>query len=337
MSSNSSYRRINYKLRPAKTVERKMIVDIVRRASSFFKIESYQYIGFGSIYFADFVYFHRALGIDKMISIEKSTSDKERFNFNKPYSCIDIHFKKSTEVLAQLKLDQPSILWLDYDGKIESDTLHDIQTFCSKATPGSFLIMTLNVKSEDFKDEEERTVAKNNIEEFRYGKLVDAIGKGKIPVGITGSHLNKKKLPGVIRSILLNEIEEALSIRNGVVSDQNKIIEFKQVMNFTYEDGVKMLTIGGVLVAKSQEQLFNSASFGDLPFTSESDKSYDIDVPNLTIKEISYLDSILHSITNFSTGDVAYDSKRSNSIPEADVNKYIKLYRYYPTFLEAFL
>jgi hypothetical protein len=58
-----SYEKINYSLRPAKSIERKMLCDAFRRLSAFGKVENYQYIGFGSTYFSDFSLFHKALGI----------------------------------------------------------------------------------------------------------------------------------------------------------------------------------------------------------------------------------------------------------------------------------
>jgi len=53
-----SYRLINYNLRPAKSVERKMLAEGMSRLSIFGKIEDYNYVGFGSTFFSDFLLLH---------------------------------------------------------------------------------------------------------------------------------------------------------------------------------------------------------------------------------------------------------------------------------------
>lgn len=63
---------VGYSLRPAKHVERRILCDAFRRRSKFASVESYQYVGFGSVWFSDFSLFHRQLGIGKMISIERN-------------------------------------------------------------------------------------------------------------------------------------------------------------------------------------------------------------------------------------------------------------------------
>lgn len=105
----ASYRRINYALRPAKAVERKMLCETFRRLHPFARIERYRYIGFGSIYFSDFHLFHRALGISDMLSIEKDEHAKECFEFNQPYKCVRMDFRPSSEVLPELEWTVPTI------------------------------------------------------------------------------------------------------------------------------------------------------------------------------------------------------------------------------------
>ena len=57
-----SYQKVHYELRPAKQVERRMLVDaLLGLAVAGFPIQDYQYTGMGSIYFIDFILFHRFL------------------------------------------------------------------------------------------------------------------------------------------------------------------------------------------------------------------------------------------------------------------------------------
>ena len=86
---NKSYEKINYFLRPKKQIERKLIIETFQKISNVVEISKYHYFGFGSIYFADFILFHKLLNIQKMTSIDDKEDDKDRFLFNKPYGFID--------------------------------------------------------------------------------------------------------------------------------------------------------------------------------------------------------------------------------------------------------
>src|SRR5690606_4978275 len=89
-----SFRRIDYSIRPAKYAERRMLCDIFRKLAAFEPVEHYRYVGFGSVWFADFMLFHRALGIRHMLSIEQAVGSRERFEANKPFN-LHIDFRTS--------------------------------------------------------------------------------------------------------------------------------------------------------------------------------------------------------------------------------------------------
>src|SRR5688572_12025690 len=87
-----SFKRVHYELRPAKQVERRMIIDALRLMSlSGFPIDDYQYTGMGSIFFVDFILFHKFLGISDMVNAEHSAIPN-RVTFNQPYDFIRTKF-----------------------------------------------------------------------------------------------------------------------------------------------------------------------------------------------------------------------------------------------------
>ena len=88
----ASFEEIDFRLRPAKQIERKMICDALHRLTEFAWLDSYRYVGFGGIYFSEFVLFHKQLGIEDMISIERETDKRPRFGFNAPYKCITMKY-----------------------------------------------------------------------------------------------------------------------------------------------------------------------------------------------------------------------------------------------------
>jgi hypothetical protein len=180
----ASYRRINYALRPAKAVERKMLCEMFLRLHPFARVEQYRYIGFGSIYFSDFHLFHRSLGISDMLSIERDVDAKECFEFNRPYQCVRLDFRPSSEVLPELNWMSPAIVWLDYDGKLDESVLSDVITFFNRAHSGSLLLVSINVQAEREPDEQGRkdweaeTGTAFDIDDYRirkFGSLSETI------------------------------------------------------------------------------------------------------------------------------------------------------------------
>ena len=145
----SSFEKINYNLRPNKSIERKMMCEALSRLSFIEHLNKYRYIGLGSPYFADFILVHKNLGITDLISIEKEESKKNRFEFNIPYSGIKMHYGLSTTIIPNLELDKKkNIIWLDYDDKISDFMFSDIDSFFLNSKTGSFFIMSVNVEQD---------------------------------------------------------------------------------------------------------------------------------------------------------------------------------------------
>jgi len=307
-----SYEKINYRIRPAKNVQRKMLVECVRRLTEFGGLETYQYVGFGSTYFSDFSLFHKALGINRMISIEKDIKNQGRFRFNRPFSCIKLAFGESNAVLPTLSWRSKAVLWLDYDSKLNSSVLTDIGHFCTYAVSGSIVIVTVEAKPDEEPEE-------------RVKRLRKAVGKLKVPTDITFTGLADWGTAAACRRIINNEIMERLSYRNGGVEESKQLL-YKQLFNFRYSDGTKMVTVGGIIYEKGKEGIFQRCAFGkNLPFVCGGEEAFLIEAPNLTFKELHYLDSKLP--TRVPPG--------GHSIPEEDVGRYARIYRYFPRFAEA--
>jgi hypothetical protein len=308
-----SSERINYNLRPAKHVERKMMCEAFRRLSAFGSVDSYRYVGFGSFYFRDFALIHRALGISNMLSIEREEENRERFQFNVPYRCIEIAFGESSEILPTLKWDVRTILWLDYDYGLDTSILGDLTHFCANACAGSVLVVSMNAHSQQ--DEETPT-----------NKLKEKVGETNVPPDVTDANLRGWAKARTYRRIVLNSIAEALNIRNGTRAP-GSTFDFKQLFNFHYSDNAKMLTVGGLLYEEGHAHIVASCDFASLPFIRTDEEEYKIEIPRLTYKEIRSLDEQLPSqqLVNL----------RRNGIPVADLENYSRLYRYFPTFVEA--
>src|SRR5713226_5987155 len=94
--------RLNYSLRPNKNVERKLMAGVLRALMPEIPIGESRYIGMGSLWFVDFVLFHRVLGITDMVSVERDLVDRARFN--QPYDCVVVREGDIGAVLTQLAI-----------------------------------------------------------------------------------------------------------------------------------------------------------------------------------------------------------------------------------------
>ena len=88
-----------------------------------------------------------------------------------------------------------------------------------------------------------------------------------------------------------------------------------------------MLTTGGVFYEEGQEAILLGCGLKDLFFFRPGTDSYEINVPNLTPREIRYLDFQLPLI------DVK--SLEAEGIEPAQLVNYAELYRYYPLYVQT--
>jgi hypothetical protein len=300
---------IDYNLRPAKHIERVMLSQAMRRLGPFGAVESYRYIGFGALYYRDFRLFHRDLGITDMVSLEKDTTNKGRYEFNAPFSCVSTLFGLSIELLPTLAWDARTILWLDYTGKLERDMLADVGFFTSNCVPGSVLIVTVNVQADRLTDGPLR-------------RLTERVAEENVPTDLIDQELTGRGLSAASRRILNNKVQETLAARNGPRAVGARM-RFRQLFNFEYADESRMLTFGGVFFEEGQTAIAASCNFDLLPFIRNGADPYRIEVPKLTFKEIHYLQSQLPGNGR---------PIERNGVPAEEVDRFRQVYRYFPVF-----
>ncbi|MFC1926548.1 O-methyltransferase [Chloroflexota bacterium] len=313
MSNSKSYELVNYSIRLAKSIERKMIVEVCSRLRSFNSLEAYRYIGFGSPYFSDFSLIHRKLGICEMLCIEREAEDLPRFEFNKPFHCISIAPDTSSKILPSLEWsERPTIIWLDYDDSLNENILSDIDVVFSRVVSGSFFIVSVRASASDFGDTPEK----------RRSKLKQVIGD-KVPIDAELNSFSEREFPKLLWRIIDSEISQLITERNAGLGN-NIRFEYSQALHFIYRDSVRIITVGGLVFQAGQRTQRDQCDFASLPFIKTGDEPYQIVVPKLTLKEIRALDEQLP------------DSTPSLSrVPDTDIDAYAKNYRYFPKFVET--
>lgn len=341
----SSSNKINYSVRVNKSIERKIIAEGISNVIS--KLElTYQYIGFGSLWFTDFIYFHKALKIDDMTSIERDPIIFERANYNKPFSCIKLIRGDSSDVLQAALLDnsKPAVIWLDYDDNVFhcSSYLADVDSIVNHCGHGSIVIVTMNVVNNtvrDLKRKSESTSEPNEWVNRVREMLRNTFGMVDIEVKANSQFTSQEKFIKLIDPFFLE------TIKNSLYGSGGKKAAFK-IFDFSYADNAEMVTKGFLILDVDKKQDWEKIQ----PLKSKyfiNDETFRIDAPILTTREKYSIDKTLPSsnIEEFiiSAGTHADDATSLNAeklgfpVNIQTLRSYSELYKYYPTFTEILL
>ncbi|MGD9641394.1 MAG: O-methyltransferase [Elusimicrobiales bacterium] len=314
-----SFSKFDYRVRPNKSTERKMLVDAFRRLSGFAPVEKYRYIGLGSTTFADFILFHKALNISDMISIEHRTEYEPRFEFNRPFECIDIKYGDSNKILPELKWDKKTITWLDYDGALTDAVLQDVAFLSAKCVSGSLMVITVNASGYHQHPGQKYTKAEQGFKD----KLGKQLAR-EVPSWATGINLQGDEMAKTYKRIIYDEVAARLRDRNGMAAPE-EVIEFEPLINLVYRDGARMLTVGGIFFKHSEKDSFSKCQFAALDFIGK--ELYEIQVPVITPRERHYLNQHLPK--------GALDKiTEAIGLTKEEIYNYARSYRYSPSYAE---
>ena len=225
---------INYQIRPSKSIERKMMCELVKQIQIIQGTSELRYIGMGAKYFTDFLLFHNEFGVTDMISIEAERERAMRYEFNKPLKSIQMIYGTTNEVLPQIDQfnEKMNLVWLDYDGAFSEGMLVDIETLCRRLYVGSMFFISCNYSFAGMTSEKREAFEKS------VGDYFDP--------DIEKSKYTNNGIPLIIQELTNNLILKILEKRNRF--DDNSNIQYIQLLFLKYKDGAPMLTLGGILV-----------------------------------------------------------------------------------------
>lgn len=272
-----TFRRLDYRLRPAKHAERTMLIDIFRRLR-FAPIESYSYVGFGSVAFVDFRMVHRYLGITDLTSIEDVDDEQEKLRFqrNKPIRHLALRFGHSRVVLPAMNHKRRSIVWLDYDDALSRSMANDIATVARDAVSGTFIAATFTLAFPL-----DPAGASAQLGRLK-GEFSEFLGDDASALQFQNEDRHGEFGRNALGALLERELANADA---GVQDPLERRCAF-QVCYFRYSDGQPMATVGWVVVSERDLALFTACEMDALPFVRSDKEPFRIRVPKVTPLEL---------------------------------------------------
>lgn len=313
-----SDQKINYQIRPSKSIERKMLCEIIKDIQIILGNREFRYIGMGAKYFSDFLLIHNEFNIKEMISIEAEEQYTDRYEFNKPLKNIEMKYGMSNQILPQLEgFDQKlNVVWLDYDDAFSQEMLADVETLSRKIGIGSMFYISCNASVGGSEKGAKQAAFQEHVGDF-YLEDTDK------------NLFTNKKIPLVIKKHFDHIITKGIYTRNKLEDTE---LEYKQLVFLIYSDGAPMVTIGGIIVDHNlKEKLKQYKLFDKYPFIVNDDEYFKIEIPKLTYKEIQL---ILKNIP-LTLDEYNEISSELYHISFTEIDQFQKIYRYYPYYVEG--
>lgn len=310
-----SFDKVNYSIRPNKSIERELVFSGLKTLIERCEIEDPVFIGFGSLWFTDFLMAHRRLGIDTMISLEKSDIGFLRAKFNAPYKTVEVLQEISTDALPALFTrpdinGRPWVVWFDYDYEMSSEVLEDFDLLVEGAPENSVIIFTYDAQATKYGAPKVRKVLLQKL----FGTL------------FSDKNISRERLNNSLPE-LINELSaEYLRSYFKRIRRQG---EFVPAFSMVYHDTATMATIGGMLAGPGRRALAQQI-VGKKSWPGK--QSQRISAPHLTTKEALALQSVMPRSRNLSEGSVR---KLGFALHGESIKSYNEYYREYPIFAKV--
>ena len=310
----ASFNVVNYSLRPSKSIQRQLVFEGVRRLQSQLDLERMIYVGFGSVWFTDFVMVHKLLGVRDMVSIEGNDVGYRRAVFNAPFATVSVKHGLSSAVLPEMFVDpslrdRPWLIWLDYDYELNEAVREDLRSVIENAPANSILVCTVNGLDRKYGQALDRT-----------DRLRQILGN-VVPDDLTKDACKADLMQETLANLTLDYMTSA-------AADMARPGGFVSAVRIIYQDGAPMVTVGGILPAKGAARLA-----GDVVGQEEwpCKPIAPIRAPHLTMRETAVLQAQLPSeerLTRPLVQELGFD------LEEHELEAFETYYRQYPAFAQ---
>lgn len=284
------------------------------------------FLGFGSVWFADFHMAMLEFGAIRMISIESDSILSKRAHFNKPFRNVEVIEGLSHDILPGLMADpdeimnRPGVIWLDYDSEIDDTKLDELTEIARNAADGTMLLTTFNVAPGRYGN---KPVERLGILESIFG---DSFPIERFPVaqksGAREGFRDEVKLANAIATAVLDSLAAA-------VASVGRAGGFVPLVKILYRDSSLMCTVGGFLPdVASRTEVDSTTKGGSMP---EADVGV-LEAPPLTHKEMVAIRSLLPSDRPLDRSVLAV---LGFDLSESQLDSFCANYLYYPNFIQT--
>ncbi len=310
----ASFEVVNYSLRPGKTIQRQIIFDGVRALQQHLELKHLIYVGFGSIWFTDFVLAHKLLGVDDMFSIESDDIGYCRAKFNSPYATVRVYHGLSSAVLSTLYNDdlvrrRPWMVWLDYDYEFDETVRDDVRSLIENVPANSIVLITFNGKDAKYGDASDRPRRIRHV----FGDVA--------PDDLLKDQCREGRMQETLANL-------ALDFMKSMAAELRRPGGFVPAFRIIYKDTTPMVTVGGILPTKGAVKIAmdavsapNWCCFPEKPVVA----------PHLTLREAVTLQSQLPRTEKLSRDIV---KSLGFDLEEEQIEAFQRYYRMYPAFAQ---
>ena len=304
-----------YHLRPNKSVDRLLLVEVIRKLETREDLDKYTYYGFGGPYLEEFRLLYELCPNIKMVSIEEDEQIYKRQRFHLPCANLKLINEQFSFFLAEYESkDEKSVFWLDYT-ELKYGAFDDFMTLLTKVTADSVIKITLRAKPNDFHDK---------AEEFRsmFGQV--------LPNSSIEPPRKNPEFASLLQEMLQVAAEKALPTSSDLT--------FLPLSSFYYSDGTDMFTLTGMVCLRKDitdiKKLYHDWSYANLNWGNPQK----IDLPMLSTKERLHLQKHLPreridgSTLLKELGHLVAEN-RSETIKKLE--QYARFHRHYPYFVKA--
>ncbi len=320
-----------YALRPNKSIDRTIFMELLSCVNQYTPISGYKYIGFGAESFEEYRPLHKNFRISDMISLELDENMVKRQFFNRPYDFIKIHHSRSGDYIDQLKRDEEQnniIIWLDYTS---TESKIQIEEFCRlvlKLRPKDIVRITMNAHPGTLGRINFRM---DDIYKTRRIKLKERLGELSPP-----DILDRDVKDDGFVKLLIRVLKKTLYQTMLTAAYPNK---FVLLSSNTYADGQQMLTITGMIAEDAAEiqKILESCSKWEYSCNNNWDKLEKIEVPKLTLREKIELNQLLASYDDQTIANRLGYSLSGGDDAEQAIKNYRRYYRQYPSYQQIII
>lgn len=301
----------SYLTRPAKWVERLIFLEALSRLAAMIDFADHRYVGFGALEFIDFRLIHNMFAIADMTSIERNTSEIDRYLANRPLGCIEIKFGESEDVLPGLQLqDKPAIVWLDYTEGLGLDRLGEVVDTAMRLPASSVLVVTFNC---------DPGPASNRVERVERRLGADLPRAFSDP--LTAPALAQWGLARLQSAILRHQVPAACR-----PATQSSVF-----LDVTYRDNARMQTVAWLIEDPEDPYELGEFDWSRFAFIDQAlhgDGPTTLELPLVTPLERAHLDQELPNGDPLTAGEHL-------GLTRQLVEDYCEVYRWYPRYVTA--